>query len=1530
MVASNPPARTDRNVVGIGASAGGLAALRTFFEHLPEDTGLTFVVVVHLSPEHESHLADLLQPHVRMPVCQVTETVPLEANHVYVIPPNANLNSIDTHLRLSELEESRRERAPIDHFFRTLAKTHDGHAIGVILTGTGSDGALGIKEIKAKNGLTIVQDPNDAEYDGMPQSAIATGQVDLVLPLVSIPAAIVRFSQTQPRFDVATSDGAPVDASLQLLQRIFVQVRVHTGIDFNHYKRSTIIRRITRRMQIRNVEELSAYLAMLGDGREEVRALAEDLLITVTNFFRDGPVFESLARDVLPPLFEGKGPEDEIRAWSVGCATGEEAYSLAILLLEEAARRDEAPRIQVFASDLHAGSIARARDGFYPGEIAADVSADRLARFFHVEDGGYRIRKDVREKVVFTPHNLLGDPPFSRLDLIVCRNVLIYLRREVQRGVAELFHYALRPNGVLVLGTSETIDGTDLFVAEDKRLCLYRKRNVPPQEPRLPVFAFSRTPFVDETVAPLRLADKAAYGSLHQRVVERYGPPSLLLNADDRIVHLSDHAGRYLVHPGGEITAHVFKLLRADLRIDLRALLQTVRERREPARSRPIAVHLDGRTVMVVIDVRPALDAHQDGFALVLFDEHAGAGSEVVGPGQVESLAAGLANGERVRELATELELARRRLEINLQEYETSQEEMKAANEELQSANEELRSTMEELETSKEELQSMNEELQTVNQEHRHKVEELAQLSSDLQNLLSATDIATFFLDRELRIMRFTPKVGELFNVRMTDRGRPLSDLTHRLGSADLLTDANDVLAHLLPIDREVRDEAGRWSMTRVLPYRTTAGPVAGVVITFVEITDRRRAEEALRRSEERLAAELLALQRMHDLVARLLVSPDQRTAVDEILQAAIEITGAGMGNVQLMNDAGTTLELYAQRGFATLFVDHFRTVTPLDDSACGRAMASRERTVIEDVETDPRFAPHRATAAAAGFRAVQSTPLLSHDGELLGMLSTHYPTPHRPSDYELRMLDLYARQAADYIERVRNEQAVRVSEERMQLTLRAAHAGSWHYDAATDLVHLDDAACAILEAGANRMARETLFASIHPVDRARITDAIRETIQTKHHPPFTDEVRVARADGTESWIQVRGQIFVDEASGGVRLVRAAGVVLDVTLRRRNEEALHEKSAALEQEAKSRERFLATLGHELRNPLAALDSAMRLIERGIRTPEQVQTLLGSHIRQLTNLVNDLLDVSRIAHGKITLNVARTDLVKVVQAAARSVQSSIRVREQDLRLTLTERVEVQGDATRLEQIVANLLTNASKFTADGGRIDVTIDRDDRQATIAVRDEGRGLERDQLETIFEPFTQGSAAGGGLGIGLALVRSLVELHGGTVTAESEGLGRGSLFAVQLPIGLLTEDGESAVAPWVAACQLSAKLRVLVVDDLNDAADTLALLLESVGAETTCAYNGADGLRMAETWKPDVAIVDIGLPDITGYEVAEQIRAAENGQRMLLLAVTGYSDSSTESRARDAGFDARLLKPISFDALHGLLEEHLAHNGK
>lgn len=1151
------PATAQFPIAGIGASAGGLRALQTLFRHTAADGGIAWVVVTHLAPDQESHLAELLQSSTAMPVQQVRGDVELQPNQVYVIPPNRNLSAIDTHLRLDPLERERAGRAPIDHFFRTLADIHGNQAIGVVLSGTGSDGAQGLARIKEMGGLPVVQDPEEAEYDSMPRSAIALGQVDLVLPVAEIPSRIAAYVERSPALPLPKEAGALPESLRVALQQLLALVRVHTGLDFSRYKRGTLVRRIQHRMQLYGLQEMEAYVGRLRADPGEVRALANDLLISVTNFFRDRAAFALIEREVIPQLFEGKTAGEPVRVWVAGCATGEEAYSLAILLLEYAYRTKEGHSVQVFATDLSEAALQRAREGFYPETIAEDISPERLARFFTQEKGGYRVRKEVREIVLFAPHNLLKDPPFSKVDLISCRNVLIYLEREVHPQLLDIFHYALRPQGWLLLGTAEVVDGSSGFRTVNRKQSLYRRQEIPGQERTLPALplipAFPQgAPLAPAVPGPSAPAQR--YGLPHGRLLERFAPPSLLVAADYNIVYYSTGTHAYLQQPAGEPTHNVLKRVRDELQPELVTALFRAFTRHEPALSPPIAMQLHGEARQVLLGVWPAAEETQE-MALVLFHERPVQQAGGAEPGMpVDQVLVGLEE---------ERETLRRQLQATVEEYETSKEEMQAANEELQSMNEELRATAEELETSKEELQSINEELMTVNQENKHRVETLSQLSSDLQNLLAATDIATLFLDRELRITRFTPRASDLFNVLPTDRGRPLAHLTHKLNYAELIQDAEQVLRTLIPIERELQDKDARWYLTRLLPYRSVEDRIEGIVITFVDISERKRAEDALQASEQRLAEELAIMRRLHESITRLLVCQDLDTALSEVLDATLEITGAAMGIIQLFDPVDQRLHVVAQHGFEQSSLDHLRSADSATGSTYHRAMQQRQRVIVEDVETDPDYAPHRAAAAAAGYRAIQSTPLLSRAGELLGVLSTYYSEPRRPSERDLRSLDLYARQAADFIERIRGEETLRQAQASLALALEAAQMGTFDLDIASDSTR-------------RNLRRDQIFGHREPpptwgraASRKQVLPEDLEIFDAALARAFETgiydlEARIRWPDGSIHWFHDLGRVDYDERGRPVRIV---GVTLDTTERKAAEAAELRRRIIQSQEA---------------------------------------------------------------------------------------------------------------------------------------------------------------------------------------------------------------------------------------------------------------------------------------------------------------------------------------------------------------------------
>jgi len=849
----------DFPVVGIGTSAGGLAALTRFFESMPSDPGMAFVIVMHLSPKHDSIADQILQQATAMRVTQVNEPVPLRKNEVYIISPRKGLSMNDGYLRLVDLRKEQGKHVAIDYFFRTLAEVHRERAIAIVLTGTGADGSVGIARIRERGGVTLVQAPDDAEYDQMPRAAISTGAVDFVLPLGDLPDRVLRLGKDTTRIALPVKneeqeDREPAAPSTLVVDEdafrdIMLILRAKTGHDFRSYKRATVLRRIERRLQVNGLHTLEAYRDFLHDHPAERPALLKDMLISVTNFFRDREAFEALEREVLPHLIEGLAEDDRIRAWSAGCATGEEAYSIAMLLTEAA---PPSTLVQVFATDIDDDAIAYARQGAYPAAVATDIAPGRVSKFLTRNDNFYRVPKQLREKVLFARHNVLQDPPFSKLDLICCRNLLIYLNRDVQAHVLEMFHFALRPGGYLFLGSSESADmASKYFVPVDKKNRIYRAASTVQTGLRLqaPTREVPAQSVAGTTVAVATAQDRRAnsLADIHRRAIQDHAPPSILVDREGQIAHMSEGASRFLRMIAGAPSYQLTSLIRPELRLELRTSLFQATQENRVVRSRGVSLSLGDASVTVTIEVGPIRDQETEaGYQIVTF--HEGPGRE-----RADNDAEGSAQTPMLLQLEDELGRAKEQLQITIEESESSSEELKASNEELQSINEELRSATEELETSKEELQSINEELITVNHELKLKVEETAKVNDDLHNLVASTDIATVFVDRDMCIKRFTPRAVDVFRLISADVGRSLLDLNHSLDYPELAHDAAEAFQSLRTIEREVRGRDQRWYIARILPYRTAEDRIEGAVLTFIDITRRRAAEESARSSDERM-----------------------------------------------------------------------------------------------------------------------------------------------------------------------------------------------------------------------------------------------------------------------------------------------------------------------------------------------------------------------------------------------------------------------------------------------------------------------------------------------------------------------------------------------------------------------------------------------------------------------------------------------------------------------------------------------------
>ena len=846
-------------IVGIGASAGGIEALEGFFKGVPERPGLAFVVVTHLSPERESTLHEIIQRYTGLPVHVAADDAKVCANAVYVMPCNAVLTIEQGRLVIHKPAVGRRERRPIDVFFSALAADQRELAAGVVLSGSDGDGTLGIKAIKERGGLTMAQihDGYGPGHAGMPDSAISTGFVDFALPADQMGAKLVQFAEgvgvLGDLVAAAGSDPSPVleggGPMAGAQQKIASILRGQLGHDFAGYKTKTFLRRVQRRMQVRQLDTIDAYLAMLSEEPQEVGALFRDLLINVTSFFRDTEAFESLAQTVIPQLFEGRGAGDTIRIWVPGCATGEEVYSLAVLMREHMATlAGGAPRVQVFATDIDEHALAVARAGCYPAALLDGVSPERRQRFFIADGASYVVAKEVRDLCIFSPHSVIRDPPFSRIDLVSCRNLLIYFGPDAQAQVIPTFHYALRPDGYLFLGTSENISSFgDLFAPLDKKQRIFRRRSDTASRLRLPLtFGGFRPGHAAEAgTRPSSLGGAALRQAVEAQVLEQFAPPYVVVNRDGEITLYSGHTGKYLEAAAGMPTRQILAIARRGLRLDLRTALHEAIDSGRPATRDAVAVEGDdGRIQMISLTVAPLLQRDGgDPIYLVLFADN----GPTLSREEAASRALSKQDGDTAQ-LEGELRESRERLQSLIEEYETALEELKSSNEELVSVNEELQSTNEELEASKEELQSVNEELHTLNVDLSQKIESLDRANSDLQNLFDSTEIATIFLDRTLSIRSFTPAVSRIFNVLPGDRGRPITDLASRFRLPDFAKDLGQVLASSGWIERRVSSEDCRAHyLARLGPYRSAEQRTEGVVVTFIDVTSLTEAESRQR-----------------------------------------------------------------------------------------------------------------------------------------------------------------------------------------------------------------------------------------------------------------------------------------------------------------------------------------------------------------------------------------------------------------------------------------------------------------------------------------------------------------------------------------------------------------------------------------------------------------------------------------------------------------------------------------------------------
>lgn len=1204
-------------IVAVGASAGGLEPLMQLLGSMPTDTGMAFVVIQHLKADQPSLLVGILNKTTGMNVVEVQDGTVVEPNRVYVIPPNRQMAITDGVLTLSPREKSGGKFMPIDSFFHALAEDWGNRAIGVVLSGLDGDGALGLRAIKVAGGLAFAQDEQSAQFPSMPHSAAATGLLDFIQPPREIAARLAEVSRHPYLASQVTAAPTEAPGAEEARGAAVVLLRTTTGVDFGQYKRPTFERRLQRRMVLGQIESPPDYVRYLRDHPEEVQALYRDVLISVTRFFRDPDAFEAIKSVVLPAITQQKA-EGSIRIWVAGCATGEEVYSLAICVLEFLEEHTSQIPVQLFGTDISEDAIALARAGLYHTSQVADVSPERLRRFFVQGDGTYQVCKRVRELCVFARHNLLADPPFSQMDLVSCRNVLIYFLVPAQKRVLTTFHYSLKTSGFLFLGPSESPgSAADLFNQVNPKTKLFLRKAVPI---RLPL-EFAPRPTIADPLN-LKQQDKVEIGreidlqrEADQLVLERYAPVGFVVNADTEVLHFRGQTGPYLQPASGRASLNLLKMVHPGLRSELRLALQRAKKQ-SVAQCRPdIQLYDGGKERLVQIDVAPLKLALEQAHFLVLFTD-----TPVVEPTQLPSprstvSARQSAQQLRLLELQQELTAKEEYLHTAIEESEAVNQSLRIANEEILSSNEELQSTNEELQTAKEEIQATNEELHTINDEVQQRNRELYLLGSDLQNLLASTLIPIVMLDANLRIRRFTPPAGALLHFVPADIGRLVGDINHQLSLPNLPELVLEVIASNRTNIREVQDRDGRWRELSIRPYRTLDNATNGAVLVLVDIDQSKRVAE----------------------------------------------------------------EAKAARNYAEAIVETIRE--PLIVLDAELRVVTANRTFYELFETRPD----------------------QTEGQPLFELSD----------------------------------------------------GQWNL----------------------------------PQLREALEGVLRGNDQVQDFEVDRDFGRLGRKN-----LLLNARCMPPYPSAPCQILLSLS---DVTVRRLLEEERAEllaQSEAARQDSeaanRAKDEFLATLSHELRTPLNPIIGFSQLLLRGKSDPTQTARALEVIQRcgrLQAQLIDDMLDISRIIVGKLHVSMRQIDLVPVVGAAIEAVDASSRAKSIHIEAVCASTPLVMADSTRMQQVVWNLLINAVKFTPEGGRVEVHLEGISTGVRLRVSDTGIGIAPEFLPKMFERFVQADGspvrAQGGLGLGLYLVRSLVELHGGTITAHSEGEGQGSVFTVELP---------------------------------------------------------------------------------------------------------------------------------------------------
>ncbi len=1481
-------------IIGIGASAGGVQALESFFASLPDNPNGAFVVVQHLSPNHRSVMAEILQRQTALPVQEVEDQVLLEPAQVYVLPPRKTLVLENRRLHLEEASNS--PRNTIDRFFQSLVDGWGERTIAILLSGTGNDGTEGLQAVSRAGGIALVQSPETAQFTSMPSSAIPSGLVDEILSPQDLAQTVFELIRFSDNFPAARMQDVNLIAPDQL-QQILDILAEREEIDFSHYKVSTLSRRIHHRCALVREHTIAEYIQLLDSSEEEQKLLRQDLLIGATCFFRDREAWEILETEIIPYQIEALEPGQQFRVWISACATGEEAYSMAMIVDEQVQALQKTIQVKIFATDLDTNALEVAAEGVYPESIANDVSPERLERYFDYDGGRYRVKRSLREMLIIAPHDLTKNAGFSRMNLVSCRNVLIYMQPQLQHQVLRLLHFALAPKGTLVLGSSETLGHmAEEFTSENTKWKIFRKR----RDTSLP-----SVPITQQAVpSPFRssMRNKTRQQQLGRLLTGLFKlsfgdrkVTCLLVGAENQLLRIFYNSARLLDHPVGEMSIDVTEQVHSTLKLPLSTALHRTRRRSEGiVLYTGIKVIRGDEELNVTLRVASDESSLDNSQILVVFEIESPLVSSVT-PLRFD---VGEEAAQQITELEYELQQTRENLQVTIEELETANEEQQATNEELLASNEELQST-------NEELQSVNEELYTVNGEYQAKIQELTQLNSDIDNLLRSTEIGVIFLDNDFNIRKFTPAATYAINIKPADVGRPLTDLSKNIDCPNFVDILRQVATSNEACEQEVAIAGtADYLLMRVHPYVQDNFNNNGIVITFVLINDLRHARDQLQNANG-------ILEKLYEASPAGLCLFNHNLEYIRVNPALAEIDG-----VSIEDHLGRTL-----RDIAPDLADHL-------ESLFHQVIETGEPICNIEVRGQMPATPNVERCWIASYYPVD----FMRDGRGIGAV------------------------VVEITERVQAEEALRHSQRRLQEAQRLAKVGNWELPPIQNLALLTAHVECSQElrqiyqlSAAATPSLSTLLQRHPPSDRDRLRQAF-ELLLTDSIP-FSLDVQLFELAEDRRTINVIGQVIRD-ADG--QILKLYGTVMDITERKQIEEELVRRNAALEEaiavaqvansanQAKSE--FLANISHEIRTPMNSIAMASQLLEQ-TNLEAQQQTLLRtlkSNTERLLTLINDILSFSKLESNELQLEHRLFDLRKTFKGLSELFNTQAQAKGLVLAFEIAADVPVIliGDDFRLQQVFSNLINNAIKFT-NIGEIKVTAALDESSSPqsndtvslyFAVQDTGIGIDVAQQAKLFQPFVQADTSVtrqfGGTGLGLTICRRIVQVMEGDIGLESAS-DQGATFWFKVPLTVsedVTLDTTSTVsetATTAASSRSLDALRVLLVEDYEDNRGLMLVMLASLGCEADWATNGQEFLDRTAEQDYDIVLLDCQMPVLDGYEAIRQLRIREGQQQhTTVIGLTAHAMPEDRDKCLAAGMDDYLSKPIAQDALVEMLD--------